>query len=484
MKRLLVAALVFVFAAAAGFGLWTWWQERNAPPTRLAVAAGPVGSDGYELMREVAEVVERHSDKLRLDVVASADSSGNVTLLLAEPGAARSNVDPETEARRRLYAERVAEGSGLSEAERQRLDDPTPGRMKGPGRVDLGTLHADTPAAASIQLVARLFTDYYLLIARADAGITGLRDLRGKRLALPPTGTDELRSFFALVDHYRLDPLAFSWRGVTMPEAIRLMTSRQVDAVFTVRSVRDRSVAKLIEEMTLTRAGRLVLVPIDQTEAVALKRPFLRAATIVKGAFDGETELPAVATPTPAMDRYLVARDDTDVEALRELTRVLFEHRLDLTARVPLADEIADPRSLKSGLVLPLHPGAERYYLRDEPGFFESNADVIGLYLSIGGVLVSAGLALRSRFAEAAKNRADSYNYDLLALAEKAREASDGGEVAVLRDELDDVLKRIVVALDKDEITEEGFQSFALVYQSVRERLQDRARELAPRDAG
>jgi hypothetical protein len=90
----------------------------------------------------------------------------------------------------------------------------------------------------------------------------------------------------------------------------------------------------------------------------------------------------------------------------------------------------------------------------------------------------SALLALRSRVAGTLKNRADSYNYTLLAIRDRAAAAADLESLAACRAELAGVLDMVVVALDKDEITEEGFQSFSLVWTSVRDAIRDREGEL------
>ena len=47
-----------------------------------------------------------------------------------------------------------------------------------------------------------------------------------------------------------------------------------------------------------------------------------------------------------------------------------------------------------------------------------------------------------------------------------------------LRDEHSEILKAIVVALDSDRVTDEGFQSFSLLWESVRATLDQRQQTL------
>ena len=159
------------------------------------------------------------------------------------------------------------------------------------------------------------------------------------------------------------------------------------------------------------------------------------------------------------------------------MTRVLFEHRLDLTIRFALASAISQPDSA-TGLSVPLHAGAERFYSRDEPSFIQENAEPLALFATLLAMTVSALFALRSRFVYRQKNRLDSYNYVLLDIADKARSATSPDDIVALKSEMMELLENVVHALDTDEVTEEGFQSFSFLWESVREVLTERKTEL------
>lgn len=425
-KRAGFAVLVGLAAGAAAILAGLAFDARGNL-TDLTIAAGPRGSDAYHLLHEIAEVVERHSDRIRLYVRESGDSSENVSLIRA-------------------------------------------------GKVSLAAVHADTPAVSEIRLVAHLYDDFFQLIARADANINGLRDLIGKRVALPPFGTDEFRAFWMLARHYDLAVDDFDWRAIPLTEAALLIAKGRFDAVFALRSLHDRSILRLISEAELLHTP-LTYVMVDQAPAIALNRPALDAAVIVKGAFDGNPPLPTTDTPTPSIDRLLVARADIEPAAIRELTRILFERRLDLTVRTPLADEIAVPDAA-TGLSVPFHEGAESFYRRDEPSFIQENAEPLALLVTVLAMVISAGIALRGRVVANRKNRSDTYNYQLLELANKARDATTLAEIRACKDSLHKIRETVVVALDTDDVSEEGFQSFAFLWDSVRTGIEERVTEL------
>lgn len=424
MRRPLVIALVVLVAVGAGVA--TWWFARPAEPARLSVVAGPIGSDGHKLMSEVAEVVERHSTSLRLAVVPSRNSSVNVLLIRT-------------------------------------------------GGADLATIEASTPPVAGVAFVADLFADHFLLVVDAASPIRTVTDLAGARVAVPEAGTSEQRAFWAVIDHYGVAPSSFRFLPMSPREAGEAFLERRVDAIFHLSSVRDPVVLSFIEE-AYRRRRPLRFVPVDQAEAMALKRPFLAAATMVKGTFNGNPPLPRADTPTAALHRLLVAREDVDPAAIAELTRVIFEHRLDLVLRMPLTSRIAGP--VENGISLPPHEGARRFYQRDEPTFLQENAEPMAFVVTIVMLLGSGLLALRRTVLARQKNRADNHNHALLALARRARTAQTVDEVRAVRLELFALMERVVEALDVDKVSEEGFQSFSMIWESVRSLTNDRMAEL------
>ncbi len=422
VKILFVVVLV-VIAGAVG---WNYTQ-RSPDPVLLTVAAGPKGGDSHTLLSEVAEVLERHSDSVRIEVHSSKNSSTNISFVNS-------------------------------------------------GKFDMATISSATPTAASVRLIADLFPDYFILITRADSNITRLTDLTGHSIAVPEDGSSDSLAFWSTVDHYDIPTGAFSFHATNLETGTKLFLSGKVDAIFMLKSLRDANMLKLIEDAGLKQLA-LRFVPIDQADAIALKRPFISSGTVVRGAFDGNPVLPRFDVNTATLHRLLVANSSIEDAPIREITRILFEHRLDLLTRIPLAASIIGAR-MERGATLPYHDGATSYYNRDEPSFLQENAEPIALLITIAAMMASGLLALRSRFSSTQKNRLDSYNYQLLDIADKVRAANNQGDLKNLREELFSVLETVVRALDTDDVTEEGFQSFSFLWESVRETINDRKTEL------
>ncbi len=424
--RLAIILFVTVLLAAGG-GIGWYVTYGNNGPVVLSVAAGPRNSDSYTLLQEIAEVLERHSTSVRLKVSPSKNSSTNITLVNS-------------------------------------------------GEVDLATISSDTPVSTSVRLVADLFPDYFILISRESAQIRSITDLKGKRIAVPEDGSSELLAFWSVIDHYDLPTGSFDFTSTDLSRGADLFLSGEVDAIFLVRSLRDSALLRLIEDAGLKKLA-MRFVPIDQAAAIAQKRPFLKPGIVVKGSFDGNPVLPANDVSTATVHRLLVSNSKVDAAAIRELTRILFENKLDLVTRIPLAASIVGAKN-ETGASLPYHAGASSYYNRDEPSFLQENAEPIALLVTLAAMLISGLLALRGRFSATQKNRLDSYNYQLLDIAEKAQISGQVEDLRLLKKELFSILETVVRALDTDEVTEEGFQSFSLLWESVRETINDQMAEI------
>ena len=62
----------------------------------------------------------------------------------------------------------------------------------------------------------------------------------------------------------------------------------------------------------------------------------------------------------------------------------------------------------------------------------------------------------------------------MLQIAREARVAATPGHLDALAEQLTLILETVVIALDTDEVTDEGFQSFSLLWESVRDEVRHR----------
>jgi TRAP transporter TAXI family solute receptor len=406
-----VAAALAVIAA-----LTTAWMVYEAGRARdITFAAGPHGGEGFAVSQAIADVVEQHSKNLTVTVLETVGTAQNIRLM--------------------------EEGS-----------------------VDLAAVVSSIPAPPSARLVAALYPDAFQLVARDEAGITGVADLRGKKIAIPPRGSGQHENFWLLVNHYGLSESDFEALPMTQESANWAMLSAAVDAVFRVGAPANESVRELIE----TSPSRIV--PIDQAPAIGLRHPAVEHGTLPKGAYRGTPALPEADLETAVVRLLLVADESLDPEIVANLTTILFERRRDLMSRTHLAGFIQAPDQV-AGTFIPVHPGAQRYYSRDDPSFFQENAEPLALFITM---LLLVGSGVLQLVSYRKKRRIDQYNNNVLVLYGKAREEGDTASLERMRDRLMDILGDVVDDAEEGRVTEEGFNFFSVTWSAVSEAIRDR----------
>ena len=113
-------------------------------------------------------------------------------------------------------------------------------RLVADGKMSLGSVQAESLIAPNVRTVAVVRREHFQLDSRRSSRIEGLRDLAGKRLALPPAGTSGNQNFYALAQHHDL-PLSPRSGHLAGPvnDNFAALGRGEVDAIAFVRALRD-----------------------------------------------------------------------------------------------------------------------------------------------------------------------------------------------------------------------------------------------------
>lgn len=199
--------------------------------------------------------------------------------------------------------------------------------------------------------IAGIYNNYIQVVALKDSGIRTLADLKGKRLSVgaPKSGTElNARAILGAAgmtydDLGKVEYLPFA-------ESVELMKNRQLDATLQsaglgVASIRDLAASVAIE---------VVAVPAELVEKIGA--PY-QATKIPAGTYQGQdVDVAAAAVPN-----FLVTRADIDDGLAYQMAAQLFAHLDQMTAAHNAAKAIKLETAL-SGMPVPLHPGAEKFY--------------------------------------------------------------------------------------------------------------------------
>jgi len=410
----LVLILVIWLIALGALALWLG----SSRVQRVTIAGGPAGSESLALVTAIAKVLNEAQQGFVLRVYESGGSRENLRLLSS-------------------------------------------------GRVDMGTIQADTPVPDGISGVTILYGDAYHLIARDDAGIDSFSDLPGRRIAIPPQSSGQYNSFWFLADHYGFNEDKLNALPMAEEAANFAMEQGQVDAIFRVRAPGNAVIRKLIGDK------QLHLVPIEQSEALALQQPAISPGVIPLGSYRGSPALPKVNLPTAVLDRLLVTRNDMDPALVYKVTRAIYQRRSDIHELSKLSGFIAPlPEDAKS--VIPAHPGARSYFDRERPGIMQQNARLASALLYLVAIIFSGLLALRTVWVKSRRLRMSQFNRRLMTIAGSARHETDRNLLFNSKHQLMDILGEVMTDLEKEKVNQEEFEHFSFTWQSVDALVRDR----------
>jgi TRAP transporter TAXI family solute receptor len=199
--------------------------------------------------------------------------------------------------------------------------------------------------------IAAIYPNFIQIVASRESGIKTLEDLKGKRLSVgaPRSGTElNARTILSAAgisydDLGKVEYLPFS-------ESVELMKNRQLDATLQSAGLGVASIRDLSSSIAIT----MVEIPASLVEGIG---PPYVAETIPAGTYTGQD----ADVPTAAVRNYLVSTTDVDDQIGYAMTSSLFENLDHLVAAHQAAKGIT-LENATSGMPVPLHPGAERYY--------------------------------------------------------------------------------------------------------------------------
>lgn len=204
----------------------------------------------------------------------------------------------------------------------------------------------------NIRAIGAIYPNYIHIVVRADSGIRTLADLKGKRISVgaPKSGTElNARAVFAAAglkytDFSKTEFLPYS-------ESVELMKNRQLDA--TLQS----SGLGMAAFRDLSTTIPVIFIPVPADVVARIGNPAYQASSLPAKTYTGQD----AAVSTVAISNILVTHSKVPEATAYEMTKQLYDNiaQLGNTHNAAKSIVLADATS---GLPIPLHPGAERYF--------------------------------------------------------------------------------------------------------------------------
>lgn len=219
----------------------------------------------------------------------------------------------------------------------------------------IGRLDEDMRPFDRLRGVATLQPTAIHVLIRPDSGIASIDQLRGRRVALGPTGSGTAITSRVLLEAFGV-PIT-EVRGQYLPflESANGVVRGELDAAFVSAGFPAESV------LTATRGGAHLLgVSGPVVERLRTNYPFLKVALIPAGTY------PSFRTPvhTVGIDTLIACSADLAETLVYRLTKTFFDALPEMATQVDALRRMDLSRA--PATAIPLHGGAARYYRERE----------------------------------------------------------------------------------------------------------------------
>ncbi len=284
--------------------------------TLLNIASGPLGGSWHPIGGAMGQIINKHVEGVRVNVESTGGGVENVRLLGSK------QVDIAL-----TIAATALDGY----------------RGAPPYQQVYSNLRTLVP---SFEL------GYLQMVVLEESSLEWVDDIRGRRVTVGPVGHGSIPRQREI---YRKIGMSFEdFTPVYLPylESLQALGDGRVD----VSIVYNAPPAATIIQFGVTNGFRLLSLHEQHRKALAQKHSYFLPVTIPKSVYGLGQDTLTVATAN-----VVLVRESLPDELVYQITRALFEHLNDLRAAHPSMQSF-EPQKAVLGQVLPLHPGAQRYF--------------------------------------------------------------------------------------------------------------------------
>lgn len=214
---------------------------------------------------------------------------------------------------------------------------------------------AGLPPITNLRAIAMLYPETLHIVARADAGIDSLADLRGKRVSLDEPGSGTLVDARLVLDAAGISDADLTVMHLPATRAAQALREGELDAFFFVGGYPAPAISQLAGQADV----KLVPIDTDVAEKLTEAGAFFLDGVIPRGTYRGTNG--DIGTLT--VGALWVTSAEQPEALIHAITRVLWNDNTMRQLQVghPIGRRIHRDNAL-DGVAIPLHPGAERYY--------------------------------------------------------------------------------------------------------------------------
>ncbi|WP_315779747.1 MULTISPECIES: ABC transporter substrate-binding protein [unclassified Bradyrhizobium] len=417
-RLLIVLALGFIAFGAAAAGLVYILQ-----PETLRIAVGPAGSDDQKVVQAMADAFSEESRTVRLAPITTAGAAESLALLAADKtdlavGRGDLGMPPDAQTLAVLRKNYVV----LWSPSGRRGSESKP---KGSGKIaDIAHL-----AGRKVGIIGRTGANVAVLQAILEgAGVPP------DKVATAQFGTDEIE---------------------------KLAQDPTLDAYLAVGPLDSKITADAITATSRAR-GAPTFLPIDASEAIALKHPRYEAEEIPASVFNAKPAWPEDKVDTISVNHLILAKKGLSEAKAAAFYRQLFAVRDTITQGLAGASHIMKPDTEKE-TEPSVHRGAAAVINGTERTFLDKYSDYFWFALLVLSGIGSAAEWLRRYLNRDEPEDDTSGRNRVLAAVSEVRNAGSEQDLLTWQREVDGIIAETLKDYDDGAIEQEDLAAFGLV---------------------
>lgn len=212
-------------------------------------------------------------------------------------------------------------------------------------------LFADEGVANEFSTVAALYAEVCQIISTSD--ITSIEELKGKRVSVGDAGSGVefnarqiLKAYGLTFDDIEVNNLGFG-------DSADAIKDGKIDAFFCTAGAPTTAVV----ELATTNNINLLEIDDEHAEILAAAHPFYTTYPIPGGSYNGIDN----DVQTVAIKATLICSPSLSEDTVYNLTKAIFENQSEIAAAHAKGEELSLEYAV-SGISVPFHPGAEKYF--------------------------------------------------------------------------------------------------------------------------
>jgi ABC-type nitrate/sulfonate/bicarbonate transport system substrate-binding protein len=302
--------------------------------------------------------------------------------------------------------------------------------------------------------------------------IKTIDDLEGHRVGVIGRTSANVALLRVILSGSGVDPEKVAVTQFATSQIEDMARDQAVDAFMTVGPVDSKITADALAATARAR-GEPKFLPIDVSDAIALKHPLYESDEIPGSIFNSNPAWPEDKIDTISVNHLIVARKSLSETTVAALARQLLAARQVLARQVPGATHIKKPDTDKDA-ALPVHRGAAAYIDGTERTFLERYSDYFWFAILIFSGLGSAGAWFRHYLKRNERELNTVHREKLLAMISRVRETDSPEELAAMQHEADGMLRETLDCYDDGAIEEGDLSAFGLVMEQFHHAAADR----------